>query len=291
MDREGLKKRLLQGLESGRLAHAYIFEGPKETETLPMALEFAQALLCTGEGRKPCGMCPSCRNLAGGIHEDLVLLQAEASGKSGNLSLKDEKVQKMQERLKKKPLAASRVVAILGDADLLTERAQNRLLKTLEEPPGRDVLILLSENTEHLLPTILSRCVVFRWGEEKAAAGETAPAKAVLGKLCDGKPYYAFLSELKDITSDKQKAEDFLDVLEDLLRDLAIRAAGAALPSLTGEEDFLRTYAPVAQEDDLHCWVRIIEDTRNDLSRNVNAGYALKSMVLRMMARSRDGSR
>ena len=241
MDRDSLKKRLMQGLESGRLAHAYIFEGPKDGETLPLAMEFARALLCTGEGKKPCGMCPSCRNLTGGIHEDLIVLQAESSGKSGNLSLKDEKVQKLQERLKKKPLAGDRVVAILGDADLLTERAQNRLLKTLEEPPGRDVLVLLSENTEHLLPTILSRCVVFRWGEEAGTGTEIAAAKAVLGKLCDGKPYYAFLSELKDITSEKQKADDFLDTLQDLLRDLAIRSAGAGLPSLTGEEEFLRT--------------------------------------------------
>ncbi|MBR5741105.1 MAG: hypothetical protein IKX91_00995, partial [Firmicutes bacterium] len=218
MDERTLGERLIANVESGRVPHAVILEGPRAL-TEPAARLYAKALLCTGEGRKPCGRCASCRNLQNGIEEDLILLDGAASGKSGNRALKDERVAAMQDALKKKPLASDRIVALILEADLLTERAQNRLLKTLEEPPGRDALILLSENTRHLLPTILSRCQLIKAGggnDESADDGRIRElAKAYWKLAAAGVPYYEYLPILKAVAEDKPTADAFLDAFEE----------------------------------------------------------------------------
>lgn len=274
MDARTLEERLISNLESGRLAHAYILEGPRKV-TEPVARLFAKAILCTGEGKKPCGSCASCRNIQNGIYEDLILLEGTSSGKSGNRSLKDDQVEAMQDSLKKKPLASERIVALIADADLLTERAQNRLLKTLEEPPGRDALILLSENTEHLLPTILSRCQVLKTGGE-SEDGEAVTreyAKTYLKHVLAGSAYYEFLPVLRKVTEDKPTADAFLDSLEELLSEaVKDRAEGKAERALT--PDSAKAFSEM---------VYAVEEARKDLGRNVNVGYALKDLTLKMI--------
>ena len=269
MNTQALEQRLLEGLAGGRLAHAYILEGPKKW-TEPVARRFAAALLCTGEGTKPCGHCPSCSNLAAGIEEDLVVLSAEASGKSGNLSLKDERVSALQERLKKKPLAAARVVAIITDADFLTERAQNRLLKTLEEPPGADALLLLSQNKAHLLPTIQSRCTAFTVDGTPEAEADTPAlhlAKETLSKALTHKKYYEFLPLLEQAAEDKPAADAFLDALQEAIGETAKSNADKSAQTL----------------QTLVTWASYAESCRADLARNVNVHYALKDLVLKLI--------
>lgn len=276
MDERTLGERLIANAESGRVPHAVILEGPRAV-TEPAARLYAKALLCTGAGRKPCGRCASCRNLRNGITEDLILLDGTASGKSGNRSLKDEKVAAMQDSLKKKPLASDRIVALILDADLLTERAQNRLLKTLEEPPGRDALILLSENTRHLLPTILSRCQVIKAGGETETDGESGVsgelAKQYYDLVAAGAPYYEFLPILRKIAEDKPSADAFLDAFEErAMEAVRARATGEAAKPLTPEAAAV-----------FETMIYAAEDARKDLARNVNVGYAMKDLTMRLL--------
>jgi len=276
MDTTTLSERLIANLESGYVPHAVILEGPRAV-TEPAARLYAKALLCTGSGRKPCGRCASCRNLMNGITADLVLLDEEASGKTGNRTLKDERVEAMQDSLKKKPLASDRVVAVILAADRMTERAQNRLLKTLEEPPGRDALILLSENTRSLLPTILSRCQTVKAGES-ADEGESAVireyAKTYWKLVTEGEPYYAFLPILRTITEDKPTADAFLDSFEEVVRDAVVRRAETTGSGDPLTEEALQTYETA---------IYAAEEVRKDLARNVNVGYAMKDLTLRLL--------
>ena len=276
MEKRDLAERLIDSLENGGSTHALIIEGPRAA-TEPAARLYAKALLCTGDGRKPCGRCASCRNLLRGVEEDLILVEGTASGKSGNRALRDERIAAMQDALKKKPLASDRIVALILDADLLTERAQNRLLKTLEEPPGRDCLILLSENTRHLLPTILSRCRVVKaaagTGEETESARIREFAKTYFRLAADGRPYYEYLPLLRTVSEDKPTADAFLDAFEETVMKALETRVGRL------EENPLTPEAAATYENMIYA----AEEARKDLARNVNVGYALKDMTLRLI--------
>lgn len=274
MDRRELGQRLIEQATNGHTAHAIVLEGPRAV-TEPVARLYAKALLCTGTGEKPCGVCASCRNLANGIMEDFLVLEGVASGKSGNRAMKDEQIERMQDSLKKKPLASNRIVALILEADLLTERAQNRLLKTLEEPPGHDSLILLSENTRHLLPTILSRCQVIKVGEdaEDAENGTIQEyAKTYYALLKKGSRYYEYIPVLRKIAEDKPTADSFLDAMTELVREDLLTFAEEQNAPLLAEK--AARYETV---------IYAIEDARRDLSRNVNVGYAMKDLTVRLI--------
>jgi DNA polymerase-3 subunit delta' len=166
---------------------------------------------------------------------------------------------------------------VILDADLLTERAQNRLLKTLEEPPGRDALILLSENTRHLLPTILSRCRIVKAGAEAGPGTEDAvireAAKTAFRLAAAGRPYYEYLPVLRKITEDKPTADAFLDAFEEILMEAVRNRA------LDGGSKPLTPESVAAYE----AMIYAAEEARKDLARNVNVGYAMKDLTLRLL--------
>lgn len=144
----------------GKLRHAYLFVGPEGVGRETLALRFAQALNCTqppapGEF---CGVCRDCRQIQACQYPDLSLLQPE----EGHKDIRIEQVRALQHTLALAPYAASYRIALLPDFQQVTEQAENALLKTLEEPPDRVVLLLTVDALESLLPTIVSRCEVVR---------------------------------------------------------------------------------------------------------------------------------
>lgn len=178
--------RLVQhGLTGGHLAHAYLLLGPPNIGKTTLALAFAQALLCEdetarAEGRA-CGVCAGCRKARDRSHPDLRVIEPDgatddepatvegdapsAAPKSGGkrkaasrAQVKIETVRELQRDLALRPYQAARRVVVMTQADAMNEAAENALLKTLEEPPPYALLILTAEDTEHLLPTTVSRC-------------------------------------------------------------------------------------------------------------------------------------
>jgi len=149
---EGLKKILV----SGRVAHAYLFWGPEGTGKRTVALAFAAALLCKGDkklsGSDACGRCKDCRQVASGNHPDLHFVEPQGS------YIKIEQVRDMQKKAVYKSYQGQYSVYLIDPADAMTLEASNCLLKTLEEPPGGTVFLLISASPHTLLPTVLSRC-------------------------------------------------------------------------------------------------------------------------------------
>jgi DNA polymerase-3 subunit delta' len=125
------------------------------------ARELAAGILCTGDGKRPCGKCASCGKIARNTHPDLILVSRLPDSK-GNLK-RDITVDQIREVCADAyilPNEADRKVYIINEAEKMNVQAQNALLKTLEEPPEYAVIIILTTNVDALLPTILSRCVV-----------------------------------------------------------------------------------------------------------------------------------
>ncbi|MGE4271877.1 MAG: DNA polymerase III subunit [Desulfitobacterium sp.] len=139
--------------QEGRLAHLLLFHGGSAPERRKAGLAIAQRLNCTSnqEGEVPCQNCPSCRKIISANHPDVEVI------KPAKLSLGIEQILAWQERVYRKHYEGKYKVFILEEADKLTIPAANALLKVIEEPPERTLIILSTQNAEVLLPTIQSR--------------------------------------------------------------------------------------------------------------------------------------
>jgi DNA polymerase-3 subunit delta' len=164
--------RLLRGaLDRGQPHHAYLLAGPQGIGKELLARLFAQAANCEAAAEQhPCGTCSSCTAIARGVHPDVawVMPQTEAIAR-GLLSRADlegtpsrdirvDEVRALSRRLALAAARGRRKIAVLVPADALNERAQNTLLKTLEEPPPATTFLLVTEQPDALLATVRSRC-------------------------------------------------------------------------------------------------------------------------------------
>lgn len=136
-------------------AHAYIIEGEMRSGKEFIAKVFSQALLCEGEGDKPCCSCQSCFQMENGAHPDFYYVTHD---KPSIISVDDIREQVI-EGIDTRPFKGKYKIYVINEADIMTEQAQNALLKTLEEPPAYVVIILLTTSKDKLLQTIQSRCV------------------------------------------------------------------------------------------------------------------------------------
>ena len=164
-------ERFRRTLEAGRLANTYLFVGPAGIGKRRFALELARALLCTKSPEaslEACGKCESCRLFAAENHPDLdvVRLPKDKTKLSIELFLGDREHRHQEglcHRIGLKPFLAGRKIAIIDDADLFSQESANCLLKTLEEPPPRSLLILIGTSPSRQLPTIRSRSQIVRF--------------------------------------------------------------------------------------------------------------------------------
>jgi DNA polymerase-3 subunit delta' len=148
-----VKNLLGRSLESGRMPHAYLFRGPDGVGKKRAALMTAARINCAEpDGPSGCGTCSSCRKLGSGNHPDVVVVSPE------NGTIKIDRVRDLCRSLSYPPYESAMRVVIIEDIHAMTTEAANSLLKTLEEPPMNNLLILTSESSRQLLPTIVSRC-------------------------------------------------------------------------------------------------------------------------------------
>jgi DNA polymerase-3 subunit delta' len=163
--------RLLQrSLERGRLAHAYLFNGPDLVELEGVARTVAKVLNCLnppqrGPGGQPidcCDACLNCRKVDGDNHPDVLWVRPESKLRVITI----DQMRELMQTVHLKPGQSACKVAVIVAADRLNVQAANAFLKTLEEPPADSVIILLSSAPERLLETILSRCLRLQFSGE-----------------------------------------------------------------------------------------------------------------------------
>ena len=148
------KDILRDELKSQRIKHAYLFTGKDGLGKKKLALEFVRALFCENKQFDNCGQCISCKKIEHQNHADVRLLSLDEGSSKFSIS----QVRELQQEIVYKPYESSRKVYIIEDADKMSLEAANSLLRTLEEPPDYAVIILLAEEINQLLPTIISRC-------------------------------------------------------------------------------------------------------------------------------------
>jgi DNA polymerase III subunit delta' len=159
-------------LAAGRLANTFLFVGPEGIGKRTFAVGLAQSLLCETRDElllDPCGECPGCVQVIAGTHPDFLIV-ARPPGKSFiplGLFKGDEPDYPVRQsllcNLALRSFAGKRKIAVIDDADYLNQEGANCLLKTLEEPPARSVMILIGTSADRQLPTIRSRAQLVRF--------------------------------------------------------------------------------------------------------------------------------
>lgn len=259
-DNKNLINRLHKVVFDDRISHAYILEGPKCVDKRNFAESFIKGVLCPNNRGENCNLCSICDKIDHNNHEDIIYISSEGT------SIKDADIIKMQDRLKVKPFGERNIV-IIEDADTMTVRAQNRLLKTLEEPPGNSVIILLSENMENLVQTILSRCVKYRINYFGSDSYDFMMDKArkVAEMTLDRSPFYKVKKAAEEIAKDDNDAAAFMDCLQVVYRDILLENQKKI--SLYKNEDIIRN-------------IHAVETARKNIKQGVSPVYAMKKLFL-----------
>jgi DNA polymerase III subunit delta' len=186
---DAVVEQFRRSLARGRLPSTFLFVGPTGIGKRTFALKLAQTLLCQAvpaEQMAPCGKCDSCVQVAALTHPDLIVISKPADRSAIPLAaLVGDDNRRMREGLchdiSLKAFMGGRKVAIIDDADFLNEEGANCLLKTLEEPPPKSVMILIGTSADKQLPTIRSRSQTIRFGGlDRRDVGELLNAQGLV---------------------------------------------------------------------------------------------------------------
>lgn len=315
-------RRLRRAVVQGRVAAAYSISGPTGVGKRALADAFATELLCARTAGEACGTCGQCSRVAAGTHPDVRVLVRDDDRRD----MRTEQVRDLTRWLALRPLMAARKVAIVDGADTLNEHGQNALLKTLEEPPGASVLVLIATRLSLLLPTVRSRCqhvrldpltdpdmalvlerhgvppdqarlLVARAGGSpgRALALRDDPHAEQRGRLLErlGRLPELSAADLSALaqTLARGEVESALDAVLSWYRDLLGIVAGGAGPVHNADmEAALRATAARSSLDGVLRQLEAVCDTVDLIERNANRVLAFETLllVLRRLERGPD---
>jgi len=149
---------LKNAIAQNKIAHAYLFCGPRGTGKTTVAKLLAKAVNCTDQKHAPCNKCESCRMIQEGTHPDVI--EIDAASNNGV-----DEIRNLIEKVKYAPIESKYKVYIVDEVHMLTPGAFNALLKTLEEPPTHIIFVLATTEVQKVIPTIISRCQRFDFAQ------------------------------------------------------------------------------------------------------------------------------
>lgn len=314
---EEIIRHLQNAIKTGKISHSYIFAGEPGSGKRLLAGIYAMTLQCEAGGENACGKCESCKRAIGKNHPDIIMVKHE---KPNTISI-DEIREQVVNDVDIKPYSSPHKIYIIPDAEIMTPQAQNALLKTIEEPPEYAVIMLLTSNIDGLLPTIRSRCVhldlkvvddglVKKYlmehlhipdyqaeidasfahgsiGKAKEAATSqefadiTQKALKIL-KYADSMEVYELTEAIKNLSSEKQNINDYLDIFQFWFRDVLMFKATREIDNLVFKQEinYIREQASQRSYENLEKILEALDKTKVRLRANVNTELALELLFL-----------
>ncbi|MBQ2479513.1 MAG: DNA polymerase III subunit gamma/tau [Erysipelotrichales bacterium] len=220
---------LRNSIKNGRIAHAYLFCGPRGTGKTSVAKIFAKAVNCPHFEEEPCNTCENCEEITRGTHPDVIEMDAASHTSVDN-------IREIIEKVKYAPIRAPYKVYIIDEVHMLSAGAFNALLKTLEEPPAHVIFILATTDPLKIPSTIISRCQRYDFGR----ISDTDIAEH-LAEVCEAEKISAEPNVLKMIARLSQGGmRDALSIL-----DQCISYAGTTITA----DDVSSIYGLVSLDD------------------------------------------
>lgn len=269
-------ERFKRLVSAKRLAHAYVFVGPKGCGKLATAKALAQSVNCEKSEGIACGQCPSCLKIASGNHPDVYVYQQE------DIGIKIDDVRGMLGRLNLKAFEAKVKVFILCDVDLMTTEAANALLKSLEEPAPGTLLVLTTNALQNCLPTIISRCHAVRFfTTQETMSNEADKILDIFLTRGTGEDF------VKQLSADKKYTQQAMQVLLMLTRDAALLHMGVTQDKLHFRHRFKDIEAMAHQGmDGLTAITQQVVRTKSLANENLNVKMALSLLRQRIWGNS-----
>jgi DNA polymerase III subunit delta' len=326
-------------LQKGKIPNAMLFSGPEGVGKKMAALSFAKAANCAGINKsakknsgltvengvfptEPCGTCKNCRQFDSGSHPDFIRIDPE-----GQVT-KIAQIRELRQLISMKPFGARLRVVVLSKAHTLNQEASNALLKVLEEPPHRTILILITPRISDLLPTIVSRCQHIRFhpipvkplaavlmqdhamdqkeAESIAAMANGSFSRALALKNTDwifrrnwiiketenmdtaSVAVILALAEKMVKSKDKESTQDLLEMIKTWYRDLLI---AKYCPDSIINKDLMANVRNVSQrynQNTLLNRISAVQRAQKEIDANVNPRLVLENLFLTLAETTRD---
>lgn len=313
-------------IEQGKVAHAYLIHGEKGTGKKMLAGLFAKTLQCEAGGTDPCGTCRSCIQCDSGNQPDIIWVTHE---KPTVISVDDIREQ-VNNDIIIKPYSSWYKIYIIPEAELMNPQAQNALLKTIEEPPEYAIIMLLTNNLDKMLPTILSRCITLnlkpvgeldmmeylsRMGIPQAKAKFCVGfAFGNLGKavrLATSEEYneikhdcvqilkdinrmeiYDLIDAVKKMSKYKLDIYDYLDIMMMWYRDILMLKVSGSPDKLLFKEEYatLKQQANYISYEGIENVLKALDKVKVRLEANVNFDIAMELLLLTIKENQNDRS-
>ncbi len=233
-----------------------LFVGQKGSGKAETAMSFAKSVVC--ENGSGCNECANCKLFASGNHPDVMIIGGvtNQTAHGGSERIKIAEIRELNHKLSLKPYQAGHKIAIVQDAHLMTEESANAMLKTLEEPPEKSIIILIAEDKLLLPETIVSRSQLVDFGtSDRVQATEEGLADA--REILESSSLADRFHKVEKYGKDRKLAGDLLDGLETILRRSFLDQDAGAVEKL-----------------------ELLARSRQYLNRNLSARFVLENLII-----------
>lgn len=311
-----LVQSLKNAINKNMVSNAYIFNGAKGCGKMTAARVFAAGINCTDKINKPCGLCNSCKKTALDASPDILYIKPMGS------SIRIEQIRELISAISKRPYENLYRVIIIENGDKMGHEAQDAFLKTLEEPQGNNVFIILTENFNILHQTIVSRCQLFNFqsvgknimrdyltkkydytADEvgfaiEKSSGIIGRAIEILkkGEILSEDAFYDLLSELltkkrvpalsfyDEIIKSKEDALELLTFLMKWFRDVLLYKYNENVCLISDRRKILlKEYGTRMREEDVFIIMDKIKSCIRFMDFNINTKNLVDSIFLKIM--------
>ena len=290
---EKSKQILQKSMQNNTISHSYMFIGIEGIGKKIIAKEFAKNILCLNQENKNSNTictCKSCIEFETNNNPDFSIIEPD-----GN-SIKIEQIRELQKRIQEKPIISNSKVYIIDNADMMTQEAQNCLLKTLEEPPEYATIILIGSNENLFLPTIKSRCMILHFEPisneniKKYLQNELGISN-IDDEMLD--IFQGSIGKAIELKDKKEEYEKIIAFVENLDKKDIIDLYKLAEPIYKSKEEIFEILDYInilllkkARQNYLYTdCIQIVEDTKKRLKQNGNYDMCIDNLVFNLKER------